>query len=63
MLRVYCVEGIFINFFIVIFLSDLIIEFFLNELVVGEGVRVGVQLGEFEKRDIIFIEGRSTDEV
>ncbi|XP_073933062.1 adenomatous polyposis coli protein isoform X6 [Castor canadensis] len=60
--RVYCVEGTPINFSTATSLSDLTIESPPNELAAGEGVRVGVQSGEFEKRDTIPTEGRSTDE-
>ncbi|KAM5330829.1 adenomatous polyposis coli protein isoform 7-T9 [Glossophaga mutica] len=60
--RVYCVEGTPINFSTATSLSDLTIESPPNELVAGEGVRAGAQTGEFEKRDTIPTEGRSTDE-
>ncbi|XP_032966174.1 adenomatous polyposis coli protein isoform X10 [Rhinolophus ferrumequinum] len=60
--RVYCVEGTPINFSTATSLSDLTIESPPNELVAGEGVRAGAQSGEFEKRDTIPTEGRSTDE-
>ncbi|XP_054411798.1 adenomatous polyposis coli protein isoform X9 [Pongo abelii] len=60
--RVYCVEGTPINFSTATSLSDLTIESPPNELAVGEGVRGGAQSGEFEKRDTIPTEGRSTDE-
>ncbi|KAM8779172.1 adenomatous polyposis coli protein isoform 8-T8 [Rhynchonycteris naso] len=60
--RVYCVEGTPINFSTATSLSDLTIESPPNELAAGEGVRTGAQTGEFEKRDTIPTEGRSTDE-
>ncbi|XP_058133079.1 adenomatous polyposis coli protein isoform X14 [Dasypus novemcinctus] len=60
--RVYCVEGTPINFSTTTSLSDLTIESPPNELAAGEGVRAGAQSGEFEKRDTIPTEGRSTDE-
>ncbi|NP_001341832.1 adenomatous polyposis coli protein isoform j [Homo sapiens] len=60
--RVYCVEGTPINFSTATSLSDLTIESPPNELAAGEGVRGGAQSGEFEKRDTIPTEGRSTDE-
>ncbi|XP_023389389.1 adenomatous polyposis coli protein isoform X8 [Pteropus vampyrus] len=60
--RVYCVEGTPINFSTATSLSDLTIESPPNELAAGEGVRTGAQSGEFEKRDTIPTEGRSTDE-
>ncbi|XP_054445945.1 adenomatous polyposis coli protein isoform X8 [Pteronotus mesoamericanus] len=60
--RVYCVEGTPINFSTATSLSDLTIESPPNELAAGEGVRAGAQTGEFEKRDTIPTEGRSTDE-
>ncbi|XP_067587543.1 adenomatous polyposis coli protein isoform X16 [Pseudorca crassidens] len=60
--RVYCVEGTPINFSTATSLSDLTIESPPNELAAGEGVRAGTQSGEFEKRDTIPTEGRSTDE-
>nr|XP_036851080.1 adenomatous polyposis coli protein isoform X5 [Manis javanica] len=60
--RVYCVEGTPINFSTATSLSDLTIESPPNELAGGEGVRAGPQSGEFEKRDTIPTEGRSTDE-
>ncbi|XP_030182265.1 adenomatous polyposis coli protein isoform X9 [Lynx canadensis] len=60
--RVYCVEGTPINFSTATSLSDLTIESPPNELAAGEGVRAGAQSGEFEKRDTIPTEGRSTDE-
>ncbi|KAK2498716.1 hypothetical protein MC885_002744 [Smutsia gigantea] len=60
--RVYCVEGTPINFSTATSLSDLTIESPPNELAAGEGVRAGPQSGEFEKRDTIPTEGRSTDE-
>ncbi|XP_029798571.1 adenomatous polyposis coli protein isoform X6 [Suricata suricatta] len=60
--RVYCVEGTPINFSTATSLSDLTIESPPNELAAGEGVRPGAQSGEFEKRDTIPTEGRSTDE-
>ncbi|XP_047634383.1 adenomatous polyposis coli protein isoform X8 [Phacochoerus africanus] len=60
--RVYCVEGTPINFSTATSLSDLTIESPPNELAAGEGGRAGAQSGEFEKRDTIPTEGRSTDE-
>ncbi|XP_028618516.1 adenomatous polyposis coli protein isoform X3 [Grammomys surdaster] len=60
--RVYCVEGTPINFSTATSLSDLTIESPPNELAAGDGVRAGIQSGEFEKRDTIPTEGRSTDE-
>ncbi|CAK6444427.1 unnamed protein product [Pipistrellus nathusii] len=60
--RVYCVEGTPINFSTATSLSDLTIESPPNELTTVEGVRAGAQTGEFEKRDTIPTEGRSTDE-
>ncbi|XP_043776121.1 adenomatous polyposis coli protein isoform X7 [Cervus elaphus] len=60
--RVYCVEGTPINFSTATSLSDLTIESPPNELAAGEGVRAGAQSSEFEKRDTIPTEGRSTDE-
>ncbi|XP_052011836.1 adenomatous polyposis coli protein isoform X4 [Apodemus sylvaticus] len=60
--RVYCVEGTPINFSTATSLSDLTIESPPNELAAGDGVRAGLQSGEFEKRDTIPTEGRSTDE-
>ncbi|KAM5168105.1 adenomatous polyposis coli protein isoform 6-T7 [Callospermophilus lateralis] len=60
--RVYCVEGTPINFSTATSLSDLTIESPPNELAAGEGIRAGAQSGEFEKRDTIPTEGRSTDE-
>ncbi|KAM5261746.1 adenomatous polyposis coli protein isoform 8-T18 [Hipposideros larvatus] len=60
--RVYCVEGTPINFSTATSLSDLTIESPPNELAAGDGVRAGAQSGEFEKRDTIPTEGRSTDE-
>ncbi|XP_005008062.1 adenomatous polyposis coli protein isoform X7 [Cavia porcellus] len=60
--RVYCVEGTPINFSTATSLSDLTIESPPNELAVGEGARAGTQTSEFEKRDTIPTEGRSTDE-
>ncbi|XP_014652254.1 PREDICTED: adenomatous polyposis coli protein isoform X4 [Ceratotherium simum simum] len=60
--RVYCVEGTPINFSTATSLSDLTIESPPNELAAGEGVRARAQSGEFEKRDTIPTEGRSTDE-
>ncbi|XP_052597795.1 adenomatous polyposis coli protein isoform X14 [Peromyscus californicus insignis] len=60
--RVYCVEGTPINFSTATSLSDLTIESPPNELAAGDGVRAGPQSGEFEKRDTIPTEGRSTDE-
>ncbi|KAM4875517.1 adenomatous polyposis coli protein isoform 4-T6 [Thomomys bottae] len=61
--RVYCVEGTPINFSTTTSLSDLTIESPPNELAAAEGVRAGGQSSEFEKRDTIPTEGRSTDEI
>ncbi|XP_068822221.1 adenomatous polyposis coli protein isoform X7 [Capricornis sumatraensis] len=60
--RVYCVEGTPVNFSTATSLSDLTIESPPNELAAGDGVRAGAQSSEFEKRDTIPTEGRSTDE-
>ncbi|XP_023559108.1 adenomatous polyposis coli protein isoform X8 [Octodon degus] len=60
--RVYCVEGTPINFSTATSLSDLTIESPPNELAAGEGAKGGTQSSEFEKRDTIPTEGRSTDE-
>uniref|UniRef100_A0A452UQH9 Adenomatous polyposis coli protein n=1 Tax=Ursus maritimus TaxID=29073 RepID=A0A452UQH9_URSMA len=60
--RVYCVEGTPINFSTATSLSDLTIESPPNEFAAGEGVRTAAQSSEFEKRDTIPTEGRSTDE-
>ncbi|XP_051690472.1 adenomatous polyposis coli protein isoform X11 [Oryctolagus cuniculus] len=60
--RVYCVEGTPINFSTATSLSDLTIESPPNELAAGEGSGAGARSGEFEKRDTIPTEGRSTDE-
>ncbi|XP_042548099.1 adenomatous polyposis coli protein isoform X4 [Dipodomys spectabilis] len=61
--RVYCVEGTPINFSTATSLSDLTIESPPNELAAAEEVRAGAQPSEFEKRDTIPTEGRSTDEI
>uniref|UniRef100_A0A8C6ZAC7 APC regulator of WNT signaling pathway n=1 Tax=Nothoprocta perdicaria TaxID=30464 RepID=A0A8C6ZAC7_NOTPE len=60
--RVYCVEGTPINFSTATSLSDLTIESPPNELANVENVGTGVDAAEFEKRDTIPTEGRSTDE-
>ncbi|XP_051854312.1 adenomatous polyposis coli protein isoform X1 [Antechinus flavipes] len=61
--RVYCVEGTPINFSTATSLSDLTIESPPNELAVIESTgTAGAQL-EFEKRDTIPTEGRSTDDI
>lgn len=60
--RVYCVEGTPINFSTATSLSDLTIESPPNELAAGEGSGAGARSCEFEKRDTIPTEGRSTDE-
>ncbi|KAM6225226.1 adenomatous polyposis coli protein [Rhynchocyon petersi] len=59
--RVYCVEGTPINFSTATPLNDLTIESPPHD--VTEGVRAGTQSVEFERRDTIPTEGRSTDEV
>ncbi|XP_048187486.1 adenomatous polyposis coli protein isoform X4 [Perognathus longimembris pacificus] len=61
--RVYCVEGTPINFSTATSLSDLTIESPPNELAAADGVRAGGQSSEFEKRDTIPTEGRSTEEI
>ncbi|XP_068943868.1 adenomatous polyposis coli protein isoform X1 [Petaurus breviceps papuanus] len=61
--RVYCVEGTPINFSTATSLSDLTIESPPNELAVIESTGTVAQLGEFEKRDTIPTEGRSTDDI
>ncbi|XP_030744854.1 adenomatous polyposis coli protein isoform X4 [Echinops telfairi] len=60
--RAFCIEGTPINFSTATSLTDLTVDSPPNELAAGEGVRVGTQMGEFEKRDTIPTEGRSTDE-
>ncbi|XP_048787319.1 adenomatous polyposis coli protein isoform X3 [Lagopus muta] len=61
--RVYCVEGTPINFSTATSLSDLTIESPPNELANVDNVGTGAESGEFEKRDTIPTEGRSTDDV
>uniref|UniRef100_A0A669QBX2 APC regulator of WNT signaling pathway n=1 Tax=Phasianus colchicus TaxID=9054 RepID=A0A669QBX2_PHACC len=61
--RVYCVEGTPINFSTATSLSDLTIESPPNELANVDSVGTGAESGEFEKRDTIPTEGRSTDDV
>ncbi|XP_009474150.1 PREDICTED: adenomatous polyposis coli protein [Nipponia nippon] len=58
--RVYCVEGTPINFSTATSLSDLTIESPPSELANVDGT--GAESGEFEKRDTIPTEGRSTDD-
>ncbi|XP_061200474.1 adenomatous polyposis coli protein isoform X3 [Neopsephotus bourkii] len=60
--RVYCVEGTPINFSTATSLSDLTIESPPSELANTDNVGTGVEPGEFEKRDTIPTEGRSTDD-
>ncbi|KAM9138309.1 adenomatous polyposis coli protein isoform 2-T3 [Pangshura tecta] len=60
--RVYCVEGTPINFSTATSLSDLTIESPPNELANMENVGTRAESGEFEKRDTIPTEGRSTDD-
>ncbi|XP_057286848.1 adenomatous polyposis coli protein isoform X1 [Pezoporus wallicus] len=60
--RVYCVEGTPINFSTATSLSDLTIESPPSELANADNVGTGVEPGEFEKRDTIPTEGRSTDD-
>ncbi|KAM6289527.1 adenomatous polyposis coli protein isoform 6-T6 [Aegotheles albertisi] len=60
--RVYCVEGTPINFSTATSLSDLTIESPPSELANVESVGMGAESGEFEKRDTIPTEGRSTDD-
>ncbi|CAM4556960.1 unnamed protein product [Lepidochelys olivacea] len=60
--RVYCVEGTPINFSTATSLSDLTIESPPNELANVENVGTRAESGEFEKRDTIPTEGRSTDD-
>ncbi|XP_030367449.1 adenomatous polyposis coli protein isoform X3 [Strigops habroptila] len=60
--RVYCVEGTPINFSTATSLSDLTIESPPSELANADNVGTGVESGEFEKRDTIPTEGRSTDD-
>ncbi|KAM8793213.1 adenomatous polyposis coli protein isoform 1-T1 [Eudromia elegans] len=60
--RVYCVEGTPINFSTATSLSDLTIESPPNELATVENVGTGIDSVEFEKRDTIPTEGRSTDD-
>ncbi|NWT02593.1 APC protein, partial [Mionectes macconnelli] len=61
--RVYCVEGTPINFSTATSLSDLTIESPPSELANVDSVGVGAESREFEKRDTIPTEGRSTDDV
>ncbi|NXA51433.1 APC protein, partial [Nothocercus julius] len=60
--RIYCVEGTPINFSTATSLSDLTIESPPNELASVEHVGTGIDSVEFEKRDTIPTEGRSTDD-
>uniref|UniRef100_A0A803YSS3 Adenomatous polyposis coli protein basic domain-containing protein n=1 Tax=Meleagris gallopavo TaxID=9103 RepID=A0A803YSS3_MELGA len=60
--RVYCVEGTPINFSTATSLSDLTIESPPNELANVDSVGTVAESGEFEKRDTIPTEGRSTDD-
>uniref|UniRef100_A0A8C8E6V3 Adenomatous polyposis coli protein n=1 Tax=Otus sunia TaxID=257818 RepID=A0A8C8E6V3_9STRI len=60
--RVYCVEGTPINFSTATSLSDLTIESPPSELANVDSVGTGAGSGEFEKRDTIPTEGRSTDD-
>ncbi|XP_050768469.1 adenomatous polyposis coli protein isoform X6 [Gymnogyps californianus] len=60
--RVYCVEGTPINFSTATSLSDLTIESPPSELANVDSVGTGAESGEFEKRDTIPTEGRSTDD-
>ncbi|KAM9213014.1 adenomatous polyposis coli protein isoform 5-T5 [Leptosomus discolor] len=60
--RVYCVEGTPINFSTATSLSDLTIESPPSELANVDSVGIGAESGEFEKRDTIPTEGRSTDD-
>ncbi|NXG44450.1 APC protein, partial [Psilopogon haemacephalus] len=60
--RVYCVEGTPINFSTATSLSDLTIESPPSELANVDSVGTGTESGEFEKRDTIPTEGRSTDD-
>ncbi|XP_059690091.1 adenomatous polyposis coli protein isoform X5 [Gavia stellata] len=60
--RVYCVEGTPINFSTATSLSDLTIESPPSELANVNSVGTGAESGEFEKRDTIPTEGRSTDD-
>ncbi|NXD74467.1 APC protein, partial [Eolophus roseicapillus] len=60
--RVYCVEGTPINFSTATSLSDLTIESPPSELASAANVGTGVESGQFEKRDTIPTEGRSTDD-
>ncbi|XP_051638517.1 adenomatous polyposis coli protein isoform X5 [Manacus candei] len=60
--RVYCVEGTPINFSTATSLSDLTIESPPSELANVDSVGVGAESGEFEKRDTIPTEGRSTED-
>ncbi|XP_061873241.1 adenomatous polyposis coli protein isoform X7 [Colius striatus] len=60
--RVYCVEGTPINFSTATSLSDLTIESPPSELANVDSVGMAPESGEFEKRDTIPTEGRSTDD-
>ncbi|XP_054253922.1 adenomatous polyposis coli protein isoform X4 [Indicator indicator] len=60
--RVYCVEGTPINFSTATSLSDLTIESPPSELANVDSVGTVTESGEFEKRDTIPTEGRSTDD-
>ncbi|XP_054033908.1 adenomatous polyposis coli protein isoform X1 [Dryobates pubescens] len=60
--RVYCVEGTPINFSTATSLSDLTIESPPSELANVDSVGAVTESGEFEKRDTIPTEGRSTDD-
>ncbi|XP_075581897.1 adenomatous polyposis coli protein isoform X7 [Pelecanus crispus] len=60
--RVYCVEGTPINFSTATSLSDLTIESPPSELANVDSVGTGAESVEFEKRDTIPTEGRSTDD-
>nr|XP_033784994.1 adenomatous polyposis coli protein isoform X1 [Geotrypetes seraphini]XP_033784995.1 adenomatous polyposis coli protein isoform X1 [Geotrypetes seraphini]XP_033784996.1 adenomatous polyposis coli protein isoform X1 [Geotrypetes seraphini]XP_033784997.1 adenomatous polyposis coli protein isoform X1 [Geotrypetes seraphini]XP_033784998.1 adenomatous polyposis coli protein isoform X1 [Geotrypetes seraphini]XP_033785000.1 adenomatous polyposis coli protein isoform X1 [Geotrypetes seraphini]XP_03 len=60
--RVYCVEGTPINFSTATSLSDLTIESPPNESTNVEIVKMGHSSSQFERRDTIPTEGRSTDD-
>ncbi|NWR79399.1 APC protein, partial [Centropus unirufus] len=60
--RVYCVEGTPINFSTATSLSDLTIESPPGELAGVDVMGTGAEAEEFEKRDTIPTEGRSTDD-
>ncbi|KAM4051948.1 adenomatous polyposis coli protein isoform 3-T3 [Anomaloglossus baeobatrachus] len=60
--KVYCVEGTPINFSTATSLSDLTIESPPNELVNNDQVNTAPVSTNYEKRDTIPTEGRSTDE-